>query len=282
LQNAAATLNTFANPAERSLKRRSISVNQKISDPVLKAMILAAGLGTRLMPLTAGIPKALVSINGVTLLELAIGRLASEGFSEIIVNVHHHSEMVIEFLKSKRFQDVHLSISDESSQLLDTGGAILKARWFLDGNEPFLVHNVDIISNISLKALLRAHVERRSLATLSVSERQTKRYFLFDDDLRLKGWTDTSTGELRRAAETNEDTRKLAFNGIHMINPEIFRLMKEKGKFSIIDAYLGLARDHPIFGHIQPGKTWFDLGKPDQLSVVSEFLDDHPEYTKAL
>jgi N-acetyl-alpha-D-muramate 1-phosphate uridylyltransferase len=248
----------------------------------LKALILAAGLGTRLMPLTTSIPKALVSINGMTLLEIAIRKLSGEGFNDIIVNVHHHSGQVVDFLKQAKFQGVNISISDESGQLLDTGGAILKARWFLDGKEPFLVHNVDIISDISLQTVLTAHLAKGDLATLSVSDRQTKRYFLFNEDLRLKGWTDTSSEEIRWAGKTIQHPRQLAFNGIHIISPEIFRLIKEEGRFSIIGTYLNLAGNHPIYGHIQPGKTWFDLGKPDQLEIVSEFLAGHPEYTKTI
>lgn len=247
----------------------------------MKALILAAGLGTRLMPLTADTPKALVSIYGVTLLEIAIRKLAREGFNDIIVNVHHHAGQVIDFLKRFKIQGVNISISDESSQLLDTGGAILKAGWFLDGNEPFLVHNVDIISDISLQSVLSAHMAKGGLATLSVSHRQTKRYFLFDDGLKVKGWTDLSTDEIRWAGETIQKPQQLAFNGIHIISPEIFNLIKEEGKFSIIDLYLRLARDHQIFGHLQPGNTWFDLGKPDQLAVVSKFLSDQPDYFAA-
>ena len=241
-------------------------------------MILAAGLGTRLMPLTATTPKALVSINGITLLEIALRKLARGGFTDIIVNVHHHANLVKEFLDRTHLQNVKVSISDESEQLLDTGGAILKARWFLDGNEPFLVHNVDVISDISLKSLLDEHFKRRGLATLSIIDRKTRRYFLFDDTLRLKGWTDSSTGETRWAGDPVKDARRLAFSGIHMINPEIFRLMKEQGRFSIIDTYLRLAEMNSIYGYLQPGQTWFDLGKPDQLSAVSKFLNDHPEY----
>jgi NDP-sugar pyrophosphorylase family protein len=245
----------------------------------LKALILAAGLGTRLMPITADIPKALVSINGVTLLELAIRKLAREGFGDIIVNVHHHAGLVMEFLNRHQFRGVNISVSDESSQLLDTGGAILKARWFLDGNEPFLVYNVDVISDLSLKALLSEHTTRGGLATLSVIDRQTRRYFLFDDKLKLMGWTDSSTGEIRWAGDPVPDAMSLAFSGIHMINPEIFRLIEEKGRFSIIDTFLRLAKTNSIYGYVQPGQNWFDLGKPDQLAVVSTFLADHQEYT---
>ena len=205
--------------------------------------------------------------------------MAREGFSNIIVNVHHHAAQIVEFLKRNQFQGASISVSDESGELLDTGGAILKARWFLDGKDPFLVHNVDIISDISLQSVLTAHMAKGGLATLSVSHRQTKRYFLFDNMLRLKGWTDTSSGEIKWAGDPIEQPQKLAFNGIHIINPEFFNLLEEEGRFSIIDTYLKLAEDHIIFGQVQPGKTWFDLGKPDQLEVVASFLKDHPEYT---
>lgn len=245
----------------------------------MKALILAAGLGTRLMPLTATTPKALISTNGITLLEITINKLAREGYTDIIVNVHHHANQVKAFLDRYHFQDVNISISDESDELLDTGGAILKARWFLDGKEPFLVHNVDVISDISLKSLLDVHVERGGLATLSVVDRQTRRYFLFDDTLKLQGWTDTSTGETRWAGDSLQQAQKLAFSGIHIIDPGIFRLMEGKGRFSIIDTYLRLAKANPVYGYLQPGLTWFDLGKPDQLAAVSRFLTDHPEWT---
>ena len=270
--------NMHANPAAPRQKKKSIFVNRKKSEPSLKALILAAGLGTRLMPVTTDIPKALVSINGITFLELAIRKIAGEGFSDIIVNVHHHAGLVMEFLNQHHFPGVNISISDESSKLLDTGGAILKARWFLDGKEPFLVHNVDVISDLNLKALLSEHALRGGLATLSVTDRQTRRYFLFDDTLKLTGWTDSSSGEIRWAGDPLLKAHPLAFNGIHMINPEIFRLMDEEGRFSIIDTYLRIAGKSAIYGYLQPGQTWFDLGKPDQLEVVSRFLSNHPEY----
>lgn len=243
----------------------------------MKALILAAGLGTRLMPLTAAIPKALVRINGISLLELTINKLAREGFTDIIVNVHHHAGQVIRYLEMSQFENVNIAISDESKELLDTGGAILKAKWFLDGTEPFLVHNVDVISDISLKALLDAHHQRGGLATLSVLDRQTRRYFLFTENQELTGWTDSSTGLTRWARVPVQEAQRLAFSGIHVIDAEIFRLMEETGRFSIIDAYLRLAANNSIFGHLQQGAAWFDLGKPEQLAVVSGFLDEHPE-----
>jgi len=245
----------------------------------LKALILAAGLGTRLLPLTASLPKALVSINGISLLELCIRKLALEGFTDIIVNVHHHAALVKEFIHQKSFHGIKLSISDESEELLDTGGAILKARWFLDGKEPFLVHNVDVVSDINLKALLSTHSERKGLATLSVIDRQTRRYLLFDNALKLEGWMDSSTNETRWAGYPITGAQQLAFSGIHIISPDVFNLIEEKGKFSIIDTYLSLAAKNSIYGHIQEGCTWFDLGKPEQLARVSDFLDDHPDLT---
>jgi NDP-sugar pyrophosphorylase family protein len=242
----------------------------------LKALILAAGLGTRLYPITANIPKALVRINGISLLELAIRKVSAEGFRDIIVNIHHHAGQVREFLKEHNFPDVSVSVSDESGQLLGTGGAIMKARWFLDGSQPFLVHNVDVISNVSLQSILHDHSVKKGLATLSVSERVSSRYFLFDDQMKLIGWTDTSSGEKRFAGYHSGNTTPLAFSGIHIISPEIFNLFKTTGSFSIIDTYLDLAAESNIFGHPQPGIAWFDLGKPEQLEVVSKYLRDHP------
>jgi NDP-sugar pyrophosphorylase family protein len=241
-------------------------------------MILAAGMGTRLLPLTTDLPKALISVNGTTLLEITIRKLLRAGFTEIIVNVHHHASKVVEFLQHNPFPGASISISDESEELLDTGGAILKARWFLDGKEPFLVHNVDIISNINLDALMDDHNKRGGLATISIRERQTKRYFLFDNTLKLVGWTDTSKDIVRWADEPVVDAKALAFSGIHVISPEIFNQIHETGRFSIVDTYLRLARSERIFGYLQEGLTWYDVGKPDQLEEVSAFLHDHPEF----
>lgn len=248
----------------------------------MKALILAAGLGTRLMPLTANIPKALVKVKGITLLELVINKLVRSGISEIIVNVHHHASKVIEFLEQSNFPGAKIAISDESDELLDTGGAILKAKWFLDGEEPFLVHNVDVISDIDLHAFLDEHYKRDGLATISVGERHTKRYFLFDSTLRLAGWTDTSKNLVRWAAGPIEGERALAFSGIHIINPEIFGMLEGNRKFSIIDAYLRIAKSESIFGYIQPEQVWFDVGKPDQLEMVANYLDSHPEFYTGL
>ena len=244
----------------------------------MKALILAAGLGTRLMPLTAATPKALVKVNGTTLLEIAIRNCAAQGFNELIVNVHHHSDQIRDYLSSHSFPGTSINISDESDLLLDTGGAILKAKPFLDGYEPFLVHNVDVISNTNLHQLYLHHINNQCLATLSVLDRNTKRYFLFDNNLRLTGWTDTSTGETRLSGTPAEYATKLAFSGIHIISPEIFKYINDHGRFSIIDTYLKIGANHLICGYLQPGVTWFDLGKPEQIEAVSSFLQNQPEF----
>jgi NDP-sugar pyrophosphorylase family protein len=243
----------------------------------LKALILAAGLGTRLMPLTANAPKALVEINGISLLELAIRKLRSEGFSDIIVNVHHHSEQVIDFLLSKDFHGVRLAVSDESEELLDTGGAILKARWFLDGNEPFLVYNVDIITTLSLKKIYQEHQKSSGLATLAVSERKTSRYLAFAGDNTLCGWKDFITGQEIWSSGPVAGVNLKAFSGIHVISPAIFGLFNESGRFSVIHAYLRLAAAHRIYAYEHTLEPWFDLGKPEQIALVSEFVKSHPD-----
>ena len=241
-------------------------------------MILAAGLGTRLMPLTTDTPKALIRINGITLLELAVKKLSSEGFNDIIVNVHHHAPIVREFLANHKFPGVNIEISDETELLLDTGGGILKARWFLDGTEPFVVYNVDIITNFSLKALWQAHGRSRALATIAVSMRKTSRYFLFNRSGLLCGWMDTKTGSTRWSSEPNAEANPLAFSGIHIIDPAIFNLISETGRFSIVDTYIRLAASHPISAFDHTGTIWFDLGKPEQIAIVEQYLLEHPEF----
>lgn len=235
-------------------------------------MILAAGLGTRLMPLTASTPKALVKVNGTTLLEIAIRRLAAHGSREIIINIHHFPEQMLAFIRDYRQPGVTLAVSDESGELLDTGGAILHARWFLDGKEPFLVHNVDVISDISLDDLYQSHIKSGNLATLAVSERKSSRYFLFDKKSHLAGWKDTANNVIRHAGRADITSRPLAFSGIHVISPGIFPLLTEKGRFSIVDAYLRLAEKHPICAFRHSPDQWFDVGKPGQIEPAAAYL----------
>jgi NDP-sugar pyrophosphorylase family protein len=241
----------------------------------MKALVFAAGLGTRLKPLTDTLPKALVPVNGKPLLEHVINKLAANGFDEIIVNVHHFADQIIGFLHENNGFGAHVEVSDERGMLLETGGGIRKASWFFDDNEPFLVHNVDILSNVDLEELYRYHRAGDALATVVVSRRETSRYLLFDDALRLKGWTNIHTGEVRSPFQTSEAElcQKLAFSGIHVISPAIFGLMESwKGKFSIIDFYLDVAARCRIKGYIPMDFEMIDVGKLDSLHEAEELL----------
>ena len=173
----------------------------------MKAMIFAAGLGTRLRPLTDHMPKALVPVAGKPMLERVILRLKEAGFNEITVNIHHFGEQIIDFLRAHDNFGTEIHISDERGMLLDTGGGIKKARPFLDGQEPFLVHNADILTDIDLAGLYRHHLESDAESTLLVSERKTSRYLLFDDDYHLHGWINKSTGEVKPAGFDYRETK---------------------------------------------------------------------------
>lgn len=240
----------------------------------MKALIFAAGLGTRLKPLTDTMPKALVPIDGKPLLEHVILKLKAAGFNQIIVNVHHFPDQIIEFLKSKNNFDLRIEISDERDKLLDTGGGIKKAKWFFDDGKPFLVHNVDILSNIDLQSLYQQHLETSPLATLVVSERDTFRYFLFDKEARLKGWINEKTGEVRQEKLANtEQFNKLAFSGIQVLSPEVFKLMDHfSDHFSIVDFYLRNAAQQQIKAYVPQALKMIDVGKLNVLTDAEQFV----------
>ena len=246
----------------------------------MKAMILAAGLGTRLRPLTDNRPKALVELSGRTLLEITLSRLRSFGVTEVIINVHHFADMVIDYLRSNKNFGMRIEISREDV-LLDTGGGLKKATWFFledssrrhsnsgDSNpmdEPFLLHNVDVISNIDLPRMLEFHAENHALATLAVQSRETSRPLLFDDHLQLCG---------RRAGRDHEPEivrpsahlDPLAFSGIHVISPRLLPMLTEEGVFSIILSYLRLAaQGEKILAFRADQYYWRDLGRPADLA----------------
>ena len=234
----------------------------------MKAMILAAGLGTRLKPLTDSRPKVLLEAGPYTLLEFAIRKLKAAGFNEIIINVHHFAPMVVDYLRKNANFDCQITISDESESLLDTGGALAKASWFFDDHQPFLVYNADIVSDMDLGEFYRSHLVGRSLATLSVRSRKTSRYLLFDNNMRLCGWENIATHEKRMAIPT-ANTQAFAFSGIHAISPQLLPLL-DKGRFSIIDTYLRLAAEHPIAGRVDNSLLWADAGKPESLGMAGE------------
>jgi mannose-1-phosphate guanylyltransferase len=238
----------------------------------MKAMILAAGLGTRLLPLTNNVPKALVPINGKPLLEIIICKLRSFGFDDVIINVHHFADQIIDFLKANNYFDIHISISDERAQLLDTGGGLKKASWFFNDNQPFLLYNVDIISDIDLKKLFLFHQESDALVTLAVRNRKTSRYFLFDDSNSLCGWKNFETGEIKIVRNIRTKIKLIAFSGIHIINPDIFELITEEGSFSLIDKYLALAKSYKIQGFNHTETQWIDIGKIGCLEEAEKLL----------
>lgn len=237
----------------------------------MTALILAAGLGTRLLPLTSDRPKALVEIEGKTLLEIAINNLVRQGFSRIVVNVHHFASMVVDFLKNHEF-DAEILISDESQQLLDTGGAIVFARRYLDCGEPFLVHNVDILSNIDLAQMYAAHKQSGALVSMAVSNRNSTRKLLFDCEMNLRGWRDKSKGTSIIPCEITSDLEEFAFSGIHIISPNFYNVVSQTCPFSIVNEYLNLCNCNKILGINYSQNTVLDVGKPDSLKEARKFL----------
>ena len=240
----------------------------------MKAMILAAGLGTRLRPLTDSRPKALVEVAGRTLLEIAVLRLRTFGVREIIINVHHFPDMIHDYLKRKENFGIRIEISREDV-LLDTGGGLKKAAYFfLEGSradeEPFILHNVDVISTIDLGRMVQFHTENRALASLAVQDRRTSRYLLFDDELRLCGRR-SDGGRNDESAEASQKFQALAFSGIHVISPRLFAKISEQGAFSIIPSYLRLAaQGEKIVAFRADEYRWRDLGRPDDLIQATE------------
>ena len=284
----------------------------------MKAMILAAGLGTRLRPLTDTRPKALVEINGRTLLEITLTRLRAFGVTEAIINVHHFADMVVQYLKSKNNFGMRLEISREDDQLLDTGGGLKKAAWFFEENsslpssspsasaasdEPFLLHNVDVISAIDLAAMLQFHKENHALASLAVQSRQSGRQLLFNDQLQLAGrrisvqdsviLSGAKNPGTHVSQPANHETSKssshsplasrsplppsqtsslhpLAFSGIHILSPRLLPQLTETGPFSIIDSYLRLSsQGQKILAFRHDHSYWRDLGKPADLAQAA-------------
>ncbi len=229
-------------------------------------MIFAAGLGTRLKPLTDRLPKALVQVGGLPMLQRVLDRVVEAGCRKIAVNVHHFPGLIREFLAQLSHPGIEIFVSDESDGLLDTGGGLLRAASFLSGEEPVLVHNVDVISTLDLKKMAELHATSGALATLAVRNRKTSRYLLFDDRMRMAGWLNRSTGVVRMAGSAGDrQTIALAFSGIQIIDPSFFSLVTRKGSFSLIDAYLDLAARYPVCGYRDDASLWIDIGNPGQL-----------------
>ena len=237
----------------------------------MKAMILAAGLGTRLKPFTEQHPKALAVINGKSLLQRNIEYLTSFGVTDIIVNVHHFPDQITNAIKNNKGFGSNVSISDERDEVLETGGGLMKARKFLEGSVPFVLMNVDILTDMDVSKMAEQHVASKALATLAVTNRKTNRYFLFDELETLCGWRNNKTGEQKISREAAKYIQK-AFSGIHIISPAIFSLIKMKGKFSMVDVYLDLCKTYTISGYDHSISKFIDVGKPESIAIAEEIF----------
>jgi NDP-sugar pyrophosphorylase family protein len=236
----------------------------------MKAMILAAGLGTRFKPWTDQHPKALALVNGKSLLERNILYLQSFGIKEVIVNVHHFSEQILEAIHKHKGWGSEISISDETGQVLETGGGLKKAAGYFDYGS-FVMMNVDILTDLDLEAIAFYHEEKKPLVTLAVTNRKSSRNFLFDTDERLSGWRNTKTGEEKISVATPAFIEK-AFSGIHLISPEIFPLIHQEGKFSIVDVYLELAASQLILGFDHSGSKLVDVGRKESVEIAEKLF----------
>jgi NDP-sugar pyrophosphorylase family protein len=240
----------------------------------MKAMILAAGLGTRLRPLTDNRPKALVEIAGRTLLEITLSRLRAYGIGEVIINVHHFADLIVEYLKTNGNFGMRIEVSREEV-LLDTGGGLKKAAYFFleDSHrfeEPFILHNVDVISTIDLRRMVQFHAEKQALVTLAVQDREASRYLLFDEQLRLCGRR-SGRDQDSEFVRPSRQVQALAFSGIHVISPRLFAMMNEEGVFSIITSYLHLAaQGENLLAFRADEYYWRDLGSPEKVKQATQ------------
>jgi NDP-sugar pyrophosphorylase family protein len=231
----------------------------------MRAMILAAGLGTRLKPLTNVKPKALVEVGEFTMLELAIKYLKKYGFSDIIINVHHFADQVIDYINKHDQFGLNICFSDERTQLLDTGGAIVHASSFFKDSGPFLVMGVDVLTNLDLGKFIQYHLKQKPLVTLAVKERDTTRSLMFDENMQLIGWRDNRSGETR-GAQIQDAKYALGFSVIQIIQPEIFNLIIEKGAFPIMELYLRLMETQKIIGFRHSKDIWLEFGRSDRIA----------------
>ena len=236
----------------------------------MKALIFAAGKGTRLKPFTDHHPKALAKVNGVPLLERNIRYLQDAGINNFVINIHHFGDQISDFLKVNNNFGATISLSDEKEELLETGGGLVFARDLLDEKEDFLIMNADILTDLNIKSFLNYHQNNKNFVTLAVSERTSSRKLLFDEEMTLKGWMNTQTGE-QRLAEFNKGFKPLAFSGIHCINPDIFSKIKRTGKFSIMEEYLDLMLTETIKGYEHNARI-VDVGRPSSILEAEEYF----------
>lgn len=237
---------------------------------IKKALIFAAGKGTRLKPFTDSHPKALALVNDVPLLERNIKYLQSFGVTEFVINVHHFGEQIVEFLEKNNHFEAKIDISDEKNELLETGGGLLFAQKYLENEENFLIMNADILTDLNIHELVKFHETHLPLATLAVSDRNSSRKLFFNSEMVLKGWMNKNTGETKMA-ELNNAFKELAFSGIHCINSSIFDKIKRRGKFSIMEEYLDLMFENNILG-FQHEARLIDVGRPESVIEAEKYF----------
>lgn len=239
-------------------------------------MIFAAGVANRLRPISLNTPKALVKLGERTMLEIVSDKLIRNGAKTIVINIHHHYEQMVGFVKKLKFSDVQIIVSDEKDQLLDTGGGLKRASDLLRGNEPIILHNVDVLSDAPLGQMLDFHNKSKSIATLAVSNRKTSRYLKISQN-RLVGWANISTGEeINCLDKPASQVSLMAFSGIHVISPGLLPLLTEDGAFSLTQAYLRLAANHPIYCFEHDASSWIDVGTPENLKRAQEAYLKNP------
>ncbi len=237
----------------------------------MNALIFAAGLGTRLAHITKNKPKALVELAGKPMLQHAIEKLISVGAKRIVINVHHHAEAIKNFANNLCYPNVDIFISDESDQLLETGGGLLKAASLFIPDKSIILYNSDVLTGADLGKMIKYHLMKNAIATLMVKSRPTSRYFLFDDEMRLSGWENITTGE-QRITRKQQNCISLAFSGIHIIEPQLLEQLGEIRKFSITNGYLDISANNAIYGWKEWDEYWFDIGTPEKLKIADDYL----------
>lgn len=241
----------------------------------MKAFLLAAGFGTRLKPFTDNHPKALATVNGKSLLEHNILRLQQSGIYDIVINVHHFAQQIIDCLKENKGFGSRFEVSDESDSILETGGGLLRAKPFLENENDFVVMNVDILSNIDLRKMIQHHTLTESLATLAVMRRASSRCFLLDDTMQLRGWKNNTTKEKKIQINGTMDRNALhpyAFSGIQIMCKDIYKYIRFSGKFSLVDLYLDICTTQPVKGWDHTGDMLMDVGKPEALEKAAQYF----------
>jgi NDP-sugar pyrophosphorylase family protein len=234
-------------------------------------MIFSAGLGTRFKPWTDTHPKALALVNGKPLLQYNIEYLQRYGINDVVVNVHHFADQIVESVNKNNGWGSNVIISDESNEVLETGGGLLKAKHLLQNGEPFVTLNADFLTDLNINDLIKFHKEKKSLISFGITTRKTSRYFLFDEDNRLCGWRNMNTGE-EKISIVKPNLKQMAYSCVVVFQPEIFDLIPQRGKFSLVETYLSLAADYPIYGYDHTGDKLVDVGKPESAAIAEKLF----------